>query len=359
MNPNNDNKIKIPSSITIQKTLLTSVMQEGFWSRWFTHGIESDYIRQNRMKLATLDGWISTLSNRAADLSNLATINKQEKRTVEAEEYYRLSGLYYNLLQWVFPEPDKSKANWYKLCLMQFDKADNVSETQVTRPVLTLDGKKYSGRVNAPTSPSGVVIIINPIDSTKEELYTYEKDFVNSGLVVVSFDGAGQGETLISNNVKADFQSWSSLIEGVIDFAKQEFPNLPINIFGTSTGATWVLEASKNPLVNKVVAVSPAPKHDVKMPEYFKERMSNMLVDFNTPFLPNLQDLEGVSNVLLFHGEKDVMVENDEIIYIYNKIQEPKRLISYKDEGHCCDNKLQEVRQRSITWFEGEDINGI
>ena len=46
---------------TIQKTLLTSVLQDGFWSRWFAHGIESSVLMGNRAKLGTLDGWISVL----------------------------------------------------------------------------------------------------------------------------------------------------------------------------------------------------------------------------------------------------------------------------------------------------------
>ena len=76
-------------------------------------------------------------------------------------------------------------------------------------------------------------------------------------------------------------------------------------------------------------------------------------------FLPSFENLDLCRNVLIFHGGKDVMVEEADIHNLYTSLQHPKRFIEYKEEGHCCDFKLKDIRSRSIEWFKGENIDGI
>ena len=224
---------------------------------------------------------------------------------------------------------------------------------------LLVKDKEYRGRVRIPNNPLGCVVIINPIDSPKEELFTYETDFADAGFVVVSFDGPGQGSSFFNNENRASTDSWSFFLDEVTKFVSQKFPELQINLFGTSSGAAWAIEGNKNPLVSRAVAVSPACKHETKMPDYFKEKMINVLETFEAGFLPSFENLDQCRNVLLFHGGKDVMVVEADIHNLYERLQHPKRFIEYRDEGHCCDFKLAEIRSRSIKWFKGESINAI
>ena len=176
---------------------------------------------------------------------------------------------------------------------------------------------------------------------------------------MLSFDGPGQGETLLKNKHKADTSTWTSFLKGIIEFASFRFSKQPIYLFGTSSGGAWALEGGKHPLVSKIVAVSPAPKHEIQMPDFFRERMSNMLEKFENGFLPELTELQKISNVLFFHGGQDVMVNEMDLLKLYDQISKEKRFITYKNEGHCCNYKLPELRQRTIKWLKGENINGI
>jgi hypothetical protein len=348
-----------PVNKTIRKTLVTSVLQDGFWSRWFAHGIEPSVLIGNRAKLGTLDGWISILCDRALAHSDRADVYNREKHFIESELHYRISGLYYCMIQWIFPEPDNDKTAWYSLCESQFEKADRVSNDKVTKHKLSVDNNEYMGRIRIPNDPTGCVVIVNPIDSPKEELFTYEVDFAEAGLVVVSFDGPGQGSSFFQSGNKANTERWSTFLNKVIEFTNNQFPTLPIHLFGTSSGASWAIEGNKNPLVSKSVAVSPACQHETKMPDYFKEKMVNVLEEFDQGFLPRFENLNQCRNILVFHGGRDVMVEETDVYNLYTSLQHPKRLIEYKDEGHCCDFKLAEIRSRSIKWFKGDNIDGI
>ncbi len=356
----NNQKEKNDTAKTIQQTIISSILQDGFWDRWIAHGIEKELIQENRTKLSNLDGWIEVFENRAKYHSDTAETYCLKHDFTEAEQHYRLSGLYYNIIQWVFPKPMISKLSWYNQCLLMFEDADKISTDSIMKYTLQINKEEYFGRVRKPKSTIlGIIIIVNPIDSTKEELFTYEDDFAKAGFVVISFDGPGQGETLLFNMHKADQSSWASFLDGVIEFASDEFSGLPIHLFGTSSGGTWAIEGGKHPLVAKIISVSPAPKPDIKMPDYFKTRLSNMLEDFNKGFLPNLKDLQKVNNILVFHGKQDVMVDEKDLLDLFFQLSSEKRFITYENEGHCCNFKLPELRQRTIRWLKGENINAI
>lgn len=344
----------------IQKTILSSVLQEGFWSRWIAHGISKDVINKNLSNLVSLDEWINLFQKEAKNITSQAIKHAYNKNYVQAERCYRLSGQYYNLIQWIFPELNDLKMSWYNECLEAFKEADKQSEDDIIKHTLKIDDKEYIGRIRRPLrEQSAIVIIVNPIDSNKEELYTYETDFANAGFIVISFDGPGQGETLLIKQHKANKENWASFLNGIIKFAHEKFPELPINLFGTSSGGAWVIEAGKHPLVSKIVSVSPPPGASIHLPDYFKDRMSNILEDFEKGFLPDYKELQLVNNIIVFHGLQDVMMDNQELFNLYDKLSYEKRLITYEDEGHCCNFKLPELRHRAINWLKGESINDV
>ncbi|MFP3917854.1 alpha/beta hydrolase [Lysinibacillus telephonicus] len=348
------------SDKTIQKTILSSVLQEGFWSRWIAHGLQKDVINNNLSNLASLDGWINVFQKEAKNLTLQAVKYTDNQNRAKAEQCYRLSGQYYNLIQWILPEPNNRKMSWYNECLEAFKKADKQSKDDIIKYTLKVDDKEYIGRIRKPLrEQSAIVIIVNPIDSNKEELYTYETDFAEAGFIVLNFDGPGQGETLLIHKHKANKENWSSFLSGVIKFANKAFPGLPINLFGTSSGGAWAIEAGKNPFVSKIVSVSPPPGAGINLPDYFKSRMSNVLEDVDKGFLPDFKELQLVNNIIVFHGLQDVMMDSQELFNLYDQLSPEKRLITYEDEGHCCNFKLPELRQRSINWLKGENINGV
>ena len=87
--------------------------------------------------------------------------------------------------------------------------------------------------------------------------------------------------------------------------------------------------------------------------------MSNVLEDVDKGFLPDFKELQLVNNIIVFHGLQDVMMDSQELFNLYDQLSPEKRLITYEDEGHCCNFKLPELRQRSINWLKGENINGV
>jgi predicted esterase len=333
----------------IDKTLFTARFINGFWDRWLAHGVEKQDLFEIRPTLTCKENWINGWYRLAIDKKKQADFLKQQEMLEQAEYMYRIAGLYFNLMYWIFPQRGPEKERWFRECFSAIQQADTLSAYVTTYISFELDGCLCKGRLRMPQHPKGCVVMVNPLDSSKEELITYELDFVRSGFATVSFDGPGQGETYLMNGLKGNRQRWIQFVNKVIESSCHSTQNLPIYLFGTSSGASWAIYGSQHPKVRKTVAVSPAlPTDKVRLPDYFTERMNEVLE--GADFLPSLEMLPKDRRILLFHGGQDVMVTDQDIYGLKEQLVH-SQLVEYEEEGHCCNFKLHEIRQLSAQWF--------
>lgn len=337
---------------TIDKTLLTASLFEGFWDRWIVHGVSYHDLAKLRHSIITKERWFKTWNEIAEEKYTMAESIEKVGLTEQAEPVYRTAALYYQLNQWLIPEHGGEKLEWLMKSLLVVMKADQLSDIKTEYVELLIDEHRYYGRVRIPNNPEGVIIIINPIDSTKEELFSYEMDFVEKNYVVVSFDGPGQGETFTRHGLKATRLRWGRFVDMVIEYASTIFPAHDIFLFGTSSGAAWAIYGSSHEKVSKVVAVSPAfTNEEIQMPDYFIERMFAVSDEV---IIPDYPQIKLQKPVLLVHGKKDVMVKDEDIYRLFENLPSGKILLEYEDEGHCCNYKLPEIRMKAIEWFQGK-----
>ena len=343
-------------SRTIKRTLKTAKLFDVFWERWIVHGLDPIDLTRVRQNLTSIEDWNKSWENLAKEKENKAVLLEKEGSYSEAEYVYRQTALLYNLNYWINPAYNQEKINWYNKCLHFIQKADNISEVETIYKTLAIDDDHCSGRIRIPSNAKGCIVIINPIDSSKEELFKYEMDFLNEGFITISFDGPGQGETFLFNKVIGTRERWERFTNLLIDYTSTLFPNLPIYLFGISLGASWVLYGSANEKVEKAVAVSPAVELDkMNMPAYFMDRMNcSCVVEAYGRAIPKFNEIHYKNPIMVFHGNEDMMVPNEEMYELVRNIPSQTELIEYNDEGHCCNNRLDEIRKISIRWFTNQ-----
>jgi dipeptidyl aminopeptidase/acylaminoacyl peptidase len=105
----------------------------------------------------------------------------------------------------------------------------------------------YSGMHFAATlrKPKGVlrppiVLMTMGLDSAKEELLTFEMDFLRRGMAILAFDGPGQGEAEYDFPIRADYEN---VVAPVIDWLIANRPDVDtgrIGIWGISLGGYYV-----------------------------------------------------------------------------------------------------------------------
>jgi alpha-beta hydrolase superfamily lysophospholipase len=349
-------KVLSNTDAIIARTLKTAVLIDAFWERWLVHGIELHDLAQIRKSFTSLENWTEGWLSVAQRMESSADHLKEQQLWSEAEYMYRVASLCYNLIHWIHPDRNAEKKRWYEECMRAFQCADSLSSIETRYAKFDVDNHTCSGRIRVPSQPVGCIIIVNPIDSTKEELFTYEMDFIRAGFVTVSFDGPGQGETYTLNGLRGTKNRWEHFMDRLIEFTASEFPDLPIHLFGTSLGASWAIYGSCHPLIKKTAAVSPAVEFEkLHLPTYFLERM-----DFSCTLIPeqraipDFKSLQYHSPVLVFHGKKDQMVHSPDMYQLYERLPAGKRIVEYEEEGHCCNHRLDEIRQHALRWFSLE-----
>lgn len=337
--------------VIIQKTIEMSIRSDGFWARWLVHGVEREDIEITRGSYNTAETWVAVWCSLANEKQNLAKQLEAEGKLQEAEQMYRKSSLYYNLAQWIYPSPTSDKKILMKKTQELFVHADYISQVPTLYPYLKIDGHKCFGRVRVPKKPKGCVIILNPIDSSKEELYLYEKDFVDAGFVVVSFDGPGQGGTFVFQERKVSQSQIQLFVDSVISYAHDTFNHLNLYLIGTSTGGGCAIYGSGNTKVSKVVAVSPAIGFSkMHLSDYFEGRLYTYLEEKDEG-IPPLDGVTFLKPVLVYNGGKDSMVPYNGLLEVYNRLPDGKKLIEYPDEAHCCNFRLGDIREYAANWF--------
>ncbi|HEX7064516.1 MAG TPA: alpha/beta fold hydrolase [Bacillales bacterium] len=344
--------IQFLNNRTVMKTLLAAKLFDGFWDRWITHGIDQSELAAIRPSFSSDEQWARSWQRLADNKVAKALASKNNGAVREAEVELRTASLYYQMIAWLIPWKSTEKAEWLNTGVTICKQADRLSPIQTRYESVQLKDGKCIGRVRVPHNPKGAVIMVNPFDSTKEELFTYEMDFLDDGYAVMNFDGPGQGQTFSNQGFRATDDRWRQYVDRMVQYAGETFPELPIHLFGTSSGASWALYGSGLPGVSKVVAVSPAfPNDDIQLPDYFFERTRHLMESGET-ILPPVDNLAFRKPVFLIHGKKDVMVSEKKIYELYDRLPEGKRFLEYEDEAHCCNYKLPEIRDRSMKWFQ-------
>ncbi len=207
------------------------------------------------------------------------------------------------------------------------------------------------------------VLFVHGMDSAKEEVFWTEREAVMRGFVTLVFDGPGQGETYILNNVLWD-ENFEVFILKVIDFLSVQPKVDPNKIFicGPSWGGFWALKvASIDKRLKGCISVGgpPSSDHFRKLPLPIRVRFQKLFGD-TTPeelsrYLSKLNIFHAIDKIqcptLVVHGRKDPIVPFDLIEKMLEKMKCPITFKSYDDGDHCCTQHAAEVRGISGDWL--------
>ncbi|WP_055106272.1 alpha/beta hydrolase [Paenibacillus ihumii] len=336
---------------TIEKTISISFVSDAFWDRWLGIGLPKPVVYELRQRVTGIESWTEVLQGHAAVYEQLASKLLHQQLISEAEYFYRSAAVNYNLIQWMYPHTGRDKQLWYERCIDMHRQADGLAEDEIVEAEILVEGNKCSGRIRTPKHPRGCVIIIYPIDSSKEELIKYEIGFAREGFITISFDGPGQGETYVLNRSLATRRGWELFIHKLIELAAQQFPGLPLHLFGTSFGGSWAIEGSRHSSIGRVAAVSPVLESQGRLPDYFKERLAYVIKGEESPLELKEENIGQSGPLLLIHGQMDDWVKEEEIRSFYRRISAEKQLIEYPDERHACSSRMDDIIQAASEWY--------
>ena len=114
------------------------------------------------------------------------------------------------------------------------------------RVLIPYEGKHLVGTLRKPKNVENppVVLMTMGLDSTKEELLTFEANFLDRGMAILAFDGPGQGEAEYDFPIRYDYEN---VVGPVIDWltsTRKDIDANRIGLWGISLGGYYAPRAA-------------------------------------------------------------------------------------------------------------------
>lgn len=164
--------------------------------RMITNGVPLADFQDVTNSVRTWDDWCNKWSEKGAFHKNLGNIALSESRKISAGAHYKTAAVCYHFGKFLFVDyPDEMNAA-HKNTIECYNKALPLLSPPGERINIPYEGKSLYGNLRVPIGSvkPPIVIMAMGLDSTKEEMFTYESVFLERGLATLSFDGPGQGE---------------------------------------------------------------------------------------------------------------------------------------------------------------------
>ena len=167
------------------------------WSgRMVTNGVPLSDFNDILDSIEVWEDWCQKWSKKGDFHKDLATTALAENRTISAASHYKTASICYHFGKFLFVDyPDEMTVAHTK-AIECYNAALPLLSPPGERIEIPYAGKSLYGNLRIPSGASKppVVILIMGLDSTKEEMFTYERDFLERGIATFAFDGPGQGE---------------------------------------------------------------------------------------------------------------------------------------------------------------------
>ncbi|TMD30816.1 MAG: alpha/beta hydrolase [Chloroflexi bacterium] len=215
---------------------------------------------------------------------------------------------------------------------------------------------------------SPLVLIVPGLDSSKEELYAIEEDFIRRGLATLTMEGPGQSENSVHFAIRPN---WETVVTPVIDELERLRLDVDLDragLMGISMGAIYGPRAAAyEPRIRAVVALSgPYNLGDcwdalnplTKGGYIFYTKSADEAEAKRKAYTLNLEGmLDRVGQpMLVIHGAKDRLFPPAQAERIAREAPNAT-LVMYPDGNHVCNNIAYKYRPLMADWL-AEQLRG-
>ena len=211
------------------------------WGPRFTvNGVlPSDFDRVTR-DLDHWDDWCAAWSAVGAEHEDLGRTALAEERLRSAGEHLARAAVYHHFAKFVFVADLGQMRAAHDRAVSCLDDALPYLDPPGTRIEMPFEAGRLVGVLRLPRGPGPhpVVLLLPGLDSTKEELGSTERTFLDRGLATLSVDGPGQGEAEYDVPIRGD---WAPVAELLWDVLGQlpEVDRDRLAVWGVSLGGYY------------------------------------------------------------------------------------------------------------------------
>ena len=340
-------------------------MAAGHWRpRFVANGIDVNDFETVLAKTTEWADWGPNWRDAGAVHEQLGRDAEERGHTVSATAAYQRAAWCYHLGKFLWFEDPQVHAHLRDRAVAVYRKALAHLEPPAERLEIPFEGHVIPGHLRR---PSGVerpplVLIVPGLDSSKEETFTIEDEFLRRGMATLSIDGPGQSENSVHFAIRPN---WETVITPLLDHLESlgldgEFGR--VGLMGISMGAIYGPRAAAyEPRLAAVVGLA-GPYNlgdcwDALNPltrggYIFYTKSADEAEARQKAYTLNLEGiLDRVTQPLLvIHGARDRLFPPDQAERIAREAPN-STLVMYPDGNHVCNNVAYKYRPLMADWM--------
>ncbi|OHX21137.1 dipeptidyl aminopeptidase [Chromobacterium sphagni] len=293
-----------------------------------------------------------------------------------ADLYLRAAVMWGRAQYSIFNTRDPRKAALRARCDHCVERIGALRDNRVQRVAIPFEGGHIHGLLHLPegkASQAAAVILGPGMDMIKEDyLYAAERYYTSRGMVALSIEGPGQGESR-AGGLMVTLDNYERAISAYIDYlaARPEIDATRIGMFGISMSGYWGLRAAAREPRLAALAAYEAVAGDFltiferAQPSFKKNYMYMSGYGDEAAFDRDLRDAMPLGAlvadiripVLMGIGEFDELTPLEQALACYQRIRAPKEMRVYENEFHPLGGVAAEIFRYGAEWLE-RALNG-
>jgi 2,6-dihydroxypseudooxynicotine hydrolase len=328
-----------------------SYLWENIFHRFLAEGANFRELQDLQRRIKTYGEWRATWAQLGAETEERAKLSLKNSNTLTAADDFLRSSIYYFFAQFLLWDDVDAKRQTYEDCVRTFRCASEhlfVPQWPIEIPYRDVKMPGYM-RVPGGGRRPPCVLLINGLDTTKEEQLAISNLCIQRGLATVSFDGPGQGETFYKAKMHPNYVD---AVYAALDFieSREEIDRDRIGIIGRSLGSHYAARAAMSDDRIKAV-VSWGSMFDLRnfrtIPPLtlagFQYVTGSKTLDDAIPYLESV-DLSNVKGrircpLLVLNGGRDPITPVDNISKMKSLGDNAVEVLFWEDGSHCAHDR--------------------
>ncbi|CDR01315.1 alpha/beta hydrolase [Streptomyces iranensis] len=288
-----------------------------------------------------------------------------------ADLYVRAAVMWGRAQYSIFDADDPRKMAFRERCNHCVARLGALRDDRVRRVVLDFEGKKIYALLHLPAGEvrDAPAVLLGPgMDMIKEDyIYAAERYYTSHGIVALSIEGPGQGESRASG-LTVDLTNYERAISRYLDFLSDlpEVDAQRIGMFGISMSGYWGLRAAATDSRLAAMAgfegvtgdfetifgrAQPTFKSNyMYMAGYADEDLFDAELARRMPLGDLVADI--TCPVFMGIGEFDELTQLEQALATYERVRAPKEMRVYENEFHPLGGTAAEVFRFGAEWLE-------
>jgi len=213
---------------------------DNYVHRFLAEGANYQDLLDLRARTRTFSEWPLRWSEIAEAYEQRAENAVSAGFTLTAGEHFARAAVYYFFGQFLFWDDPDTKRRVSEHCARAFRRAAPYLDPPFLPVEIPFDGITMPGYLRLPkgVSKPPCVLLLNGLDTTKEEQLVISNLCVQRGLATLTFDGPGQGETFYKMKM---WPGYTEAVVAALDFAAKQ-PSIDANrigVIGRSLGSHY------------------------------------------------------------------------------------------------------------------------